>query len=183
MNPYPLLTERLILRAILPQDREAIYAIFSNPNVTRFYDVPTMKTMRAADRLISWWQQRISSGKALRWGIELKNGDQQLIGTCGFSELNLSQRTAEIGIDLNEKYWHQGFMKEALKAVINYGFKELYLNEIHTWIIKENRYSIAGIESLGFIHLGKVGERSWQGKQHDQIGFSLPFQGMDGREG
>lgn len=165
-------TTRLFMRPIVPGDREEIFAIFSDPAVTRYYDVPTMRKIESADKLILWWQKRIEKQKALRWGIVFKEVDR-LVGTCGFSELDLAKKKAEIAIDIQQEFWHKGIMKEALAAVIEYGFNTLNLDEIDTWIMSGNQHSIAGIRSLGFIGEGKLSKFFWRGRFHDRVRFVL----------
>lgn len=165
-------TTRLCLRPIMPGDRQEIFAIFSDPAVTRFYDVPTMRKIESADKLIMWWQKRIEKQKALRWGIVYLEAGR-LVGTCGFSELDRAKKKAEIAIDIRQEFWHKGIMKEALAAVIEYGFKTLDLEEIDTWIMSGNQHSIAGIKSLGFKEEDKKEQTKWRGKIYQKFFFSL----------
>ncbi len=166
-------TSRLILRELRPGDYPEIFAIFSDRETTRYYDVPTMRKWSSAQKLLEWWRKRINRRKALRWGITMNLEGDKVIGTCGFSELDLVAQKGEIGLDIVRSHWHQGIMKEAVRAVIQFGFKEMGLNLIETWVMEENQYSIAGIKSLGFTHLGKAGQVYWRGKMHNKEYFIL----------
>jgi len=57
--------------------------------------------------------------------------------------LNFSEdrKTAEVGYELLPNYHRKGIMSEALKAVLNFGFNELYLNEILAFTNKFNENS------------------------------------------
>lgn len=171
---FPILkTPRLTLRELRPGDYPEIFAIFSDRETTRYYDVPTMRKLSSAQKLLEWWRKRIDRRKALRWGITMNDEGDKVIGTCGFSELDLAAKKGEIGLDIVRSHWHQGIMKEAVRAVLDYGFNVLDLVLIETWVMEENRYSIAGIKSLGFTHLGSAGQVYWRGKMHKKEYFIL----------
>ena len=166
-------TPRLILREITLMDEAAVFAIFSDAAVTRYYDVKTMKSVTEAKKLIKWWNKRIATQQALRWGVALTE-DGPLIGTCGFSELNLDKRLGEIGCDLAQSYWGRGFMTEALREVLRFGFEQLNLNRIETWIMVENAASIRVIEKIGMRREGTLREREyWNDKFNDVEMFAL----------
>jgi len=166
-------TSRLTLRELKKTDSKEIFDIFSDREVTRYYDVSTMRKLVTAEKLLVWWEKRIIEKKALRWGITVTSESEKIVGTCGFSELDLKNKIGELGIDIVHHHWNQGIMKEALQAIIDYGFNDLKLNRIETWIMDENIYSILGAKSLGLKYEGKSGKIKWQGKYHDKEIFAL----------
>lgn len=64
----------------------------------------------------------------------------KVIGTC---ELHLAPNglSAEIGYLLNKAYWGQGFIPEALNAVLNLAFTDLKLNRVEAKFNECNRNS------------------------------------------
>ena len=51
---FPVIrTERLVLRALDPADADAVFAIFGDDDVTRFYDRTTMKSRDEAIELLA----------------------------------------------------------------------------------------------------------------------------------
>ena len=54
----------------------------------------------------------------------------KLIGTIGL-HLNKEHQKAELGYWLGKNFWRKGYLTEALKAVLEFGFKELNLNKIY----------------------------------------------------
>lgn len=173
--PFPKLeTKRLILREICVSDVPAIFAVFSNPLVTKFYDVPTMVRQEQAVTLTRWWINRIKKRKALRWAITLKSAEDKAIGTCGFSQFDKSNNMAEIGVDIAHPYWGQGIATEAIKVIIDFGFQVMKLNRIETWVMVENIGSLKVLRKNGFLHEGILRERQlWQGEYHDVEMFSI----------
>ncbi|WP_264341412.1 GNAT family N-acetyltransferase, partial [Streptococcus anginosus] len=50
--------------------------------------------------------------------------------------------TCEVGFLLDEKYWHQGLMKEALELVCDYAFNKIGMKEIWAGVFQDNDASI-----------------------------------------
>ena len=65
----------------------------------------------------------------LKWGIALRSSDK-LIGSVTLFHLDFTHRRAEIGYAQGRAYWGQGYMQEALKAVLNHAFEILNLHRI-----------------------------------------------------
>jgi ribosomal-protein-alanine N-acetyltransferase len=174
LNFPQLETERLILRELHTEDAPDVYEIFANPEVTKFYDVSLMRKTSEAEKLILWWARRYKRKLAIRWGITLKNS-AQVIGTCGFSELDLDNRLAEIGYDLGYAYWGKGVMTEAVRAMVNFGFTSaLQINRIETWVTIQNTRSVRILEKIGMNREGTLRQRQfWMGEFYDVDMYSL----------
>lgn len=170
---FPLLqTNRLWLRRIVPSDAQAIYAIFGDDLVTQYYDLGTMTDVAEAETMIRRLSARYRHGQAIRWGIARKL-DGGLIGTCGY-HFQAAAFKAEIGYDLASAYWHQGYMNEALRAMLAYGFETLQLNRIEALVMLNNHASAAVLRRLGFREEGILREYAFfNGQFHDLRFFSL----------
>jgi len=108
----------------------------------------------------------------IRWGIALK-GKTEIIGTIGFNNYT-KQHRANIGYDLQKDYWNNGYISEALKAVINYGFEKLEINRIEAEVMPGNIYSEKALNRLGFKREGLLRDwMLWNGKHYDMIMYSL----------
>jgi len=84
-----------------------------------------------------------------RWGI-VRRADNRLIGTCGYHKWEKAYFRAEIGYDLSPDCWGQGYMSEALRAVIRHGFERMELNRIDALVYIHNARSIQLLQRLGF---------------------------------
>ena len=88
------------------------------------------------------------------WGITLKD-DDSIIGTIGLHVRNLEnalEDIREVGYVIDEPYWGQGLMVEAVKKVLAYGFIGLELKEIQVGHSTPNEQSKRVIEKSGFIY-------------------------------
>ena len=165
-------TARLLLRKIVPSDAAALYAIFSDDEVTRYYDLGTMTDPADAETMVRRLAARTKHGQAMRWGIVRKQ-DRAFVGTCGF-HFQAAGFKAEIGYDLGREYWHQGYMSEALRAMLAYGFETLQLNRIEALVMPENEASTILLRRLGFSEEGVLREYAFfKGEYHDLRFFSL----------
>ncbi|MEZ4673869.1 MAG: GNAT family protein [Caldilineaceae bacterium] len=164
-------TDSLILREIMPEDSEAIYAIFSDAEVTRYYDLVTMKRREEADELIDFFDQRFETESMIRWGITRKS-DDVVIGTCGY--VLLHRHRGEIGYDLLRSEWRKGIMTEAIDAIVDFGFSGMGLQRIEALVMPENVASAKLLRKLGFAEEGTLRDYDhFKGAFHDMRCFSL----------
>lgn len=136
-------TDRLILRTLSLEDTEVVAEHFSDNEVTRYMD---LKPDESAQDIINFH----INDSGCRWGIFLNKG-YTLIGTCGYHcWIEKLEAEAEIGFDLSKAYWGQGYMKEAMMPVINFGFGPMGLSVINAFVHVSNGNSRRFIEKLGF---------------------------------
>ncbi len=164
---------RIRLRWISANDTDAFFAIYSNPEVMRYWSTPPLPDRDAASKLISEihdsWKRRM----ILKWGIA-RRLDDQLIGSITLFNLDFTHRRAEIGYALGREHWRQGYMNEALMAVLKYAFEVLDLHRIEADVDPRNTASIRTLEKLGFQREGVLRER-WQvnGEIQDAFFYGL----------
>jgi [ribosomal protein S5]-alanine N-acetyltransferase len=172
---FPCLeTPRLILREIMPYDREAVFHLFGNAEVTRYNDVSQFPNIERADQLIDWMRQRYVERKSIRWAVTLRGGQDRLIGTCGFNLFDTRSHFGEIGYDLHPAFWGQGIMTEAVGAMLRFGFFEVGLNRIEANVTVGNVASGALLTKLGFRYEGLMRQRGyWKEAYHDLEWYAL----------
>lgn len=144
---YPSLeTERIKLRLLTLEDANEVFTLFSDSEVTRYMDIEPCKDIREAEEIIQFHMD--DSG--CRWGL-FKKDDNIFIGTAGFHYLRKSEHLiAEIGFDLAKDYWGNGYMLEAMKEVILFGFNEMGLDVIDATVEPANEKSLQLMRKLGF---------------------------------
>src|SRR5690554_5784765 len=124
--PFPeIKSERLLLRKIELSDSDVILFLRSDKTVTKFIERPeNRKTKNLSDaiKFIHELNGYIETNKSITWGITLKN-EPTIIGTICLWNFSQNDTIAEVGYDLSPKYHKKGIMNEALKLIIDYGFK------------------------------------------------------------
>lgn len=147
-------TERLILKNISTEDRSFIFKQFSDPAVNQYlYDAEPVANMGDAEAIIEMFVQPEPRTQH-RWIIVCKS-DNAKIGTCGFHCWNENTHEADVGYDLQEAYWRQGYMQEALRAIFTYGKEQMALQKVTACISVENMGSIGLAKKLGFTCSGE----------------------------
>ena len=171
---FPILdTSRLHLREMTPQDVTALLKHFGNPEVIKYIDMQPIKTREQADEWLRWMGSYFAAHDGLRWGITLQQ-DRTFIGSAGIHNWNREARYAEIGYDIAQPYWGNGYATEVTHAIINFGINHMHLNRIEADIIAGNDASIRVLEKLGFQQEGILRERTYKdGKYHDILLFGL----------
>lgn len=178
MSEFPILeTGRVILRAFQVTDAPAVFDILSRDEVTRYHNLETMRSIEPAEHLVAVRIGLFPKGIGIRWAATLRERPDLVIGSCGYFNLNEASQMAEIGYDLHPDYWHKGIMREAVRAIIVYGFSDAFffhLNRIEATTYPEHAASIKLLLSQGFQSEGIRREYGiWKGQTHDLSSFSL----------
>jgi [ribosomal protein S5]-alanine N-acetyltransferase len=173
MKTFPVLeTERLILRRITAEDEADVFAILSNPEVTRYYDLDTFTERTQARELIQRHQFQFEKEAGIRWGITRK-GSPRLIGSGGLGWQRWNFSTI-LGYELAQEFWRQGIMTEAIRAMIGYAFTEMKMNRTQATTEMENAASMRVLQKVGFQEEGVLREWGfWKGSFRDVRCFSL----------
>jgi RimJ/RimL family protein N-acetyltransferase len=80
----------------------------------------------------------------------------ELIGSCGFLDVDHLNQTAEAGIFIgNKNHWNKGIGTEALSLLLDYGFKALNLHNIQLRVYSFNERAIKSYKKIGFKIIGK----------------------------
>jgi ribosomal-protein-alanine N-acetyltransferase len=166
---YPVLhTPHLNLRQLTSADRECIYELFCQPEVTLFNPLPMPNHLREIDARIAQWRDEFLRGTSMHWAITLGHSQDHVIGLCGFEELDIEGRVGRVQYYLHPMYWRHGLMTQALEAVVRYGFNTLGLNRIDNWISLENFAAAGLMETLGFHSEQIIRQHSyWKYELHD----------------
>jgi ribosomal-protein-alanine N-acetyltransferase len=160
-------TERLLLRQPGEHDQEGIFAVFSDPAVTRYHDSDTYTQREQASGWLERRRKALEMGRAIRWAITRKS-EGIFLGSCGFGGWDTVAATAEVGYELNSAYWRQGIMSEALEAILRFGFEQMRLQRITAEVMLDNAASSALLTKLGFREEAVLKNRGfWKGQHHD----------------
>jgi [ribosomal protein S5]-alanine N-acetyltransferase len=165
-------TERLHLFEISKRHIPAMYQLFTDPEVTKFYHVLPVKNLNDMAVIIQMLKSKYEKAEAVRWGISLKNSDH-LIGTIGFNNYSKGHRAA-VAYALMPGYWRQGYMTEAISAVLEFGFRKLNLIRIEAEVMPGNDASEKLLQKNGFRFEGLLKQwLIWEGKYFDINMYSI----------
>ena len=132
-----------------------------------------LSTVEESEGIIVSFGDHFEKGNGIAWAITLKE-EETFIGTCSYEKVDKQNLSGEIGYDLLKGYWGKGFMTEALRAIIDYGFEHLRLNRIEAHTAAINSASRNLLRRLGFLEEGIFRESSlFRGEFRDDCQYSL----------
>ncbi len=135
----PLLkTERLELRKIQIKDLRDVYEYTSDPSVSKYLMWHPHKNCEYTKAYLRYISKLYRKGKFYDWAITL---DGKMIGTVGFTSININNNYGEIGYVLGSAFWGKGIATEAVSEIIRFGFHVLALNRIEAVFLPENERS------------------------------------------
>lgn len=146
--PLVYTTSRLHWRPLQRSDEAFVYRQFSDPIMCRYFSEPPCTYAEAQD-IITFY--RTSTGRVWRWMLcDVHTGIP--VGTCGYHYMDGERRQVEIGYDIWREYWRQGYMRDALPALIHICATTLPIDIIYALIDRDNRASLALVSQFGFQH-------------------------------
>lgn len=177
MDSIPRLeTDRLMLRAVFPDDAEAIFALFSDPLVTEMHELEPVANPQAALELISKFTSWFQHDQAVRWGI-IDKETGELIGTCCFDTFHPKYQSVNLGYNIRSDHWSKGYATEAVQAIIEFAFENGIVgpvNRIQAITVPANIASEKVLEKLGFEKEGLMRQYGyWKGQFHDMNLYSM----------
>ena len=146
-----LKTERLLLRYITRNDVQAIYEGWANdPEVARYVTWNAHEDISVTEKVMDTWLEEYQKDNCYRYGIErLSDGVLMgMIDVVGYHNGN-----PVIVYCSGKKYWGNGYMTEALKAVVQELFSDGF-DTIRIEAVKENIASNRVILKAGFELVG-----------------------------
>src|SRR5258705_2982298 len=179
-KPLPTINPtRVCWRWMSQTDIDPLFTIFSDPRVTRYWSTPPLTDRGAAVTLLDEIQNSNRQNTMMKWGVALLANDL-LIGTVTLFNLDLSNGRAELGYALGRKHWGNGYMQEALQALLSYAFDVLNFRRLEADVDLRNAASIRTLERLGFRREGFLRER-WHVNREIQTRCSMDCYGVNGR--
>ena len=147
-------TERLILRRFTVDDAPVMYRNWaSEDKVTEFLTWPTHPNEEVSKAVIESWVKGYEKPDYYQWGIELKES-HEVIGSIAVVSINENTRAADIGYCIGSRFWGQGIMPEAGKAVVRYLFEAIGFERIAACHAKENPKSGRVMQKIGMRYEG-----------------------------
>ena len=142
-------TERLILRPFEDGDAPALMPIMNDPEVT--HNLLTSPTFSEEDiaETIRKRKAAIEAKERYSLAVVLKETGR-LMGACSLIEVSWEHMHAELVYSLGKEFWGKGYMTEAVRRMIQFGFEELGLERISVGCFARNKASARIIEKLGF---------------------------------
>lgn len=150
-DPHPTIleTKRLILRPLTMDDLDALFALYRDPEIRKYFPEGTLTYEETKEELE--WIIDVYYGKygfGLWATIHKETGE--FIGRCGLLPWTIDGRSeVEVAYLLAKEYWGQGLGTEVAQAILQYGFEQLNLSRLICMADPENQASRRVAENMG----------------------------------
>jgi RimJ/RimL family protein N-acetyltransferase len=173
---YPVETERLLLRPLVPSDAEAMHAYQSREDVCRYIPYEPRSLLDLRHRLSSPESTRSAlddAGQALLLAV-VRRSDDVLVGDVMLAWTSKEHGTGEIGYVFDPVHHGNGYATEACTALLRLGFDGLGLHRIIARVDARNTVSAAVLRRLGMRQEAYLRENEWfKGEWTDEIDFAI----------
>jgi RimJ/RimL family protein N-acetyltransferase len=144
-------TPRLILRHLVLDDLDELFALYSDPEIRRYFPEGVLSLEETREELEWFLNGHPEHPELGLWGTVYKDTGK-FIGRCGLLPWEIDGiLEVEIAYLINKDFWHQGLATEAAKGIMKYGFEKLNLPRLICLIDPENVASQRVAQKIGMV--------------------------------
>jgi RimJ/RimL family protein N-acetyltransferase len=164
-----LASERVRLRAMVPDDADVLYEMWSDPELHLLTDdSPILPESLPARRARLEKSLVEPNAEVARFTAET-TADATVIGTCLLWGIDAFNQFAHLGISLLPAARGHGYGREMVGLLCRYGFRFRNLHRIELETLATNTAMRALAESCGFALEGTQREQAWDGEGFSDI--------------
>ena len=149
-------TNRLILRHLVNDDLDDLFALYSDPEIRQYFPEGLLNLAETKEEL-EWHMNGHPKYPELGLWATIHKETGKFIGRCGLLPWEIDGKLeVEIAYLLDKSFWHQGLATEAAQGILKYGFEKLNLSRLICLIDPENISSQRVAERIGMTLERKV---------------------------
>ncbi|WP_294276605.1 GNAT family N-acetyltransferase [uncultured Chryseobacterium sp.] len=147
MQNFPRIeTDRLILSELQEDDLPSVVDYLQHEEFSKYTsNIPFPYRKEDAEFWLKLTREAFEQRKGFTFAIREKTGN--IIGAIGLHDQGSDK--AELGYWMAKAFWNQGFITEAAKAVVEFGFNELKFNKIYATHFLHNPSSGKVMQKIG----------------------------------
>lgn len=149
--PLPLVTERLAIRPLVLSDADALFAVWSDPEVMRYIPAPPATSVDEVRASIT--KRMETPGPLGAWAVSRRD-DLTVVGIVALVPVARIGPEVEIAYHLRRDAWGRGYATEAAAACVAYGRDEAGLARILGLTFAENVASQRVLAKIGMVRVG-----------------------------
>lgn len=148
--PMPIQTARLLLRPLMPGDGKQVFEAVEESREQFKLWLPWTNEAHT-------WEDCECTAREFYAGFIVRKSvhlvilkDSELMGMCGFNHIDWNIPSATIGYWCRKSAQGNGYMREAVEALTNYGFNTLQFKKLSILCDDRNLPSIRVAERAGY---------------------------------
>jgi RimJ/RimL family protein N-acetyltransferase len=164
--------DRVVLRPIQAWDRERLYELVQTIEVRALSNnappLPvSLEEIQARDE--RWIKEHHTD--AAWFAIDV---DAETIGEVGLHSIDHYHQRADVGVSIGKQYWGRGFGQDAVRTLLDYGFRHLNLAKISLRVLADDERAVGAYRKAGFVEEGRLRAHTWyDGTRHDELVMSV----------
>ena len=144
-----LLTPRLLLRHLEPADLPALYALYRDPEIRRYFPDGTRTLDETRDEL-EWFRNGHPEHSGLGLWATVERPSGAFLGRCGLLPWQIDGRhEVELAYLIDKSRWGEGLATEASRGIIEYASSVLGLTRLVCLILPGNDRSASVASKVG----------------------------------
>jgi RimJ/RimL family protein N-acetyltransferase len=146
---FPLMTERLLIRPLTPDDLDRHHALFSDSDVVRYLYFGPFDRAAAQEHLERRSVVELpSEGEWINFGVEVQ-GEGVLIGELAMGFISAVHAHYEVGYVFDAAYEGHGYATEGAAMIVELAFGGLGAHRVSGRLDARNERSARVLERLG----------------------------------
>ena len=159
-------TPRLILRHLEPDDLDALFALYRDPEIRRYFPDGTRTRDQTREELEWFLNSHPKFPELGLWATVEKRGGA-LLGRCGLLPWEIDGRSeVELAFLIDKTRWSEGFATEASHAIIEHAHIALHIQRLICLIMPGNVASVRVAQKVGM---------SFEREHQDEFGHCLIY--------
>lgn len=142
-------TQRLLLRHLEPTDLQALFALYRDPEVRRYFPEGTL-TLEQTKEELEWFLGGHPEHPNLGLWATVDKESGAFIGRCGLLPWSIDERfEVELAYLIDKRRWGQGLGTEAALGIVDYARTVLTLPRLICVIVPGNEASVSVATTVG----------------------------------
>ena len=142
-------TKRLLLRRLELADLEPLYALYSDPEMRRYYPDGT-RTLQETKEELEWFQHGHPHHPELGLRATVERNTGEFLGRCGLLPWRIEGvDEIELAFMIKKERWREGLASEAAQGIIKHAHEVLGLRRLICLVVPGNEASAGVAKKVG----------------------------------
>lgn len=150
-------------------DVPALTRWFSNLEITAYVGMQGRSFLQEQEQ--HWYDDYVKPPTTQQHFAVIEATTHQAIGVVSLMDIRQMHQRAELGIVIGEPAcWSNGYGREAIDLICQYGYAFLNLHTIYLWYMSYNERARRSYEAVGFVETGRIPQaRLFNGARYDDV--------------
>jgi ribosomal-protein-alanine N-acetyltransferase len=155
-------TPRLVLRHLEPDDLDALFVLYRDPVIRRYFPDGT-RTLAETQEELNWFKNGHPERPELGLWATIERSSGAFLGRCGLLPWEIDgKHEVELAFLIDKARWREGFATEAARGIIEHAGSVLRIQRLICLILPGNAASAGVAQKVGM---------SFEREHQDELGL------------